>query len=282
MASLEGLALSRLEVELLLELLSNTLDLAVVVAAVEQADLRSVLVLGTENTTALEVLVLADGLVADELVDHGRMLDLVVSRNVGVRAGVLVRVLLYHGLDDVVDVVVHRLVDLLATVDDLSRLAASMGHVPLLVVSAHLGEELGILRARGVTLVDVGDGMALLVHELLLLMLLVLDGDGVELDMVLVVVQVTLTEDLLGVVLVASVLGAVSNVVLALSDGAVTGSAESLGVDVGAVTLGGEASIVGLEARRAVRTSLGASSGRDAGASGLSSGAVGCGSLCTG
>lgn len=61
------------------------------------------------------------------------------------------------------------------------------------------------------------------------------------------VVKVTLAEDLLSVVTVVGVLGPVSNVVLALGDLAVAYGTEGLGVDVGAVALGGEASLVGLE-----------------------------------
>lgn len=139
----------------------------------------------TEHTTALEVLVLGDGLVLDELVHNRCVLNVVVGRNVRLSPRVLVRVLHNHRLNNVVDVVVDILADLLATVDDLVRLGARLGEVALVVVGTDVGEELGVLLRGSTLLVDVGDGVALRVEELLRLVLLVVDGDRVELDVVL-------------------------------------------------------------------------------------------------
>lgn len=139
----------------------------------------------TEHATALEVLVLGDGLVLNELVHNRCVLNVVVGRNVRLSPSVLVRVLHNHGLNDVVNVVVDILTDLLATVDDLVRLGAGLGEVALVVVGTDVGEELGVLLRGSTLLVDVGDGVALRVEKLLRLVLLVVDGDGVELDVVL-------------------------------------------------------------------------------------------------
>lgn len=266
----------RLDAKLTLELLSNAINLGVALAGVEQLGVVDRLdAVGQASTTSKE-LIAGDGLVVRRLVHNGCLVGDKVSGDGGVDAVVLVRVVLDDGLHNVVDVVVDVLLDDFATVNNLA-VDGCLG-VLVLVLAGNRGEQSCVLVGRGVSLVDTGDGVDLLVG-LLGSVLRVEDWLSVVLNVVDVTVVLLLASHLLNLVALVNAVGDGAEVLNILINLAVVEVEVLVGVQVVA-SLVADGAILGVHIARATKAVLDLvgdllTGGLGAGGAGGAGGAVG-------
>lgn len=206
-----------LDAKLTFKLLGDTVNLTVALAHVEQLGVVNRAERVAQVSTATEELVLGDRLVVARLVDDGCFVSDDVGGDGRLNTVVLVRVLLNDGLDDVVDVVVHVLLDTLTLVDDLAMDGCLSILVP--VLTSNRGEQSGVLIRRGVGLMHLGHRMNLPVN-LLNRVFRIENGLSVMLDVVNVALVLLLTKNLLNLMALVSAVrdrGKVLNILVDLT-----------------------------------------------------------------